>query len=168
MSKDNVSAKTPMIISGSALVLLGVVFLLNGFVPSLSVSRLWPLFMLIPVVFFISPLIENGKKASGVLIPGTILTFLTVYFLVMNYTGWQYATATWPVYLLAPALGLFVFYLFNKEQKGVLVPVGILTVLAVIFFGTTLNNNYATAVCFIALGVLVLVGSFRKKKTKGQ
>jgi hypothetical protein len=168
MGKEKTSGKAMMVVIGAALVVLGALFLLNGVVPVLSIANLWPLFMLIPVVFFIPALVEKGKEASGVLIPGTILVFLTVYFLVLNYTSWDYVSVTWPNFILAPALGLFLFWLFNREQKGILIPVGILTVLTVIFYGTTLKNNYATAACFIVLGVLILAGSFVKKKPKEQ
>lgn len=168
MEKDRTSGQVTMVVFGGALVLLGILFLLNSVVPALSISKLWPLFLLIPVGFFIPAALEKGKDASGVLIPGTILVSLTAYFLVLNYTSWDLVSQTWPTFILIPALGLFVFWLFNRSQKGILVPVVILTSLSVIFYGTTLKNNYATAVCFILMGILLLVLSIRRKKPKGK
>lgn len=162
MKKEAAAGKSMAIVFGSALVLIGGLFLTGSFIPGFSMSKLWPLFMLIPLIFFIPPLVENGKAASGVLIPGTILLFLTVYFLVLNYTSWDFVAQTWPNFILAPALGLFVFYLFNREQKGILVPVTVLTVTAVVFYGLSLKSNIVMAVCFIILGILVLTGSFKK------
>ncbi len=46
----------------------------------------------------------------------------------------------WPGFVFAPAFGLFELYWFGKKEKGLLVPVGILTALSLIFFASSVKE----------------------------
>ncbi len=150
-------------IIGVLLILAGVVFLMSAFIPDFSISKLWPLFLLIPVFIFAQLLIEEGKESYGVLVPGVILLYLTVYFLWLNFTSWGNVSATWPNFLLAPAAGLFCFYIAVR-QTSLLIPVFVLAIIALFFFGGIWRSNYIIALVFIAAGVIILLGPIFKPK----
>jgi hypothetical protein len=75
----------------------------------------------------------SGKnKDAGILVPGGILLFTGLTCQIsMFFDVWGIA---WPGFILAVAIGLFELYLFGNRKKGLLIPVGILTVLSIIFF----------------------------------
>ncbi len=148
---------------GILLILAGIFFLFGSFIPEFNLSKLWPLFMLIPVLIFAQLLLEKKKEAVGVLVPGGILLYLTVYFLWLNFTSWSNSDATWPHYMLAPAFGLFCLYLATRNS-GLLIPVFVLTVLAVLFFGGIYKSSVLIAVFFIGLGVIILIRPLFKKR----
>jgi hypothetical protein len=164
MSEENSGSRLALIVPGAVLVLVGLMVVAGTFVPGLiSMDKIWPLFMLIPVAIFIVNLAQNGRRAEGVLVPLVILTGLTVYFLWLNYTTWGNSASTWPVYILLPGLGLFVLYLSNRAT-ALLIPVSILVGLSVVFFAFTSGNRVAGGVAFIALGVLVILFPFLRGK----
>lgn len=113
----------------------------------------------------------STKKAPGILVPGGILTTLGCLFLFETSTGFAFAHLTWPVYVLAPAIGLLELYLFGTHQKALLIPIAILmTVAAVsfanIFLGSIfrfINMSLIWPVVLIVLGLLLL---FPRKDTK--
>ncbi len=150
---------------GFSLIVIGAILLLGNFFNFLSISKLWPLFMMIPVVIFVPLLMQDFNGSNGVLVPTGILTFLTVYFLWLNFAGWHYVEFTWPNFILAPAVGLFLFYLANR-RKALLIPVFILTTIALVFYGVMFNSKIAIAACFILGGAAILFSSFMHSGSK--
>ena len=125
--------------------------------------RFWPTFVIIPgLIFEIAYFVT--KKAPGILVPGGILTVLGILFYFESFTDWSFSEYTWPIYLLAVAIGLFQFYLFSGKNKGVLIPVFILATIAVIAFACMFlnltsqmyNSGIIIGVIFIALGIFAL------------
>jgi hypothetical protein len=92
-------------------------------------------------------MVQNFKAHYGVLMPAALLTFLTIYFLWLNYTTWENVKYTWPNFLLAPASGLFALYIANRE-KGLLIPVCVLAALAVIFLRDYFSIRHNSWNCF--------------------
>ena len=131
-------------------VVVGFLFIIFGVVLGISLLtdlkfEFWPLFVLIPgLVFEISFFSSSKKSDTGVLVPGGILTVIGLLFFFETITDWEYTAHTWPVYLLAVAVGLFQLYIFGKREKGLLVPIGILTGLFAIFTLGSLSSikNY--------------------------
>ena len=148
---------------GIVLILVGVLLLFGNMVSFLSIEKLWPLFMMIPVVIFISLLLQDFKTNYGVIMPGTLLTFLTIYFIWLNFTSWDNVATTWPNFILAPAAGLFALYLANRE-KGLLIPVCILSAIAAVFYGMLLKSNMVAGIAFLAGGLILFISSFLRKK----
>jgi hypothetical protein len=75
------------------------------------------------------------KKQRGELIPGTILIILGLLFLLPK-LGINFGNL-WPMFILAPGISFFVFYLFSNDRqkiRGVLIPAVITTSIAVLFF----------------------------------
>lgn len=151
------------IVIGITLIIIGIFLFLGNFLNFLSITYLWPFFLMIPVPIFAWLLLQDFRKNYGVLVPTGILTFLTIYFVWLNFAGWSYVDVTWPNFILAPAVGLFMLYLANR-QNGLLIPVFILTATALVFYGTILKSSIAIAAFFILGGLALIYGAFRRKK----
>lgn len=154
------------IIWGVLLIIIGVLILLNKVysINLLSISFLWPLFILIPGLSFEFEYFSSRRDA-GVLVPGGILTTIGVLFLFQTYTNWRFAEIIWPVCVLSVALGLFQLYIFGQKSSGLLIPVFILgTVggigLLTILFGQLLpwlSYSLLFPIIIILLGIYILL-----------
>ena len=77
------------------MILLGVFFL--GVQRGLfDWDEIWPFAMIIPGLAFIISYFKD-RNNYGVLMPGTILTILGVYFLYMEEYGWRHMEELWPI-----------------------------------------------------------------------
>ena len=158
---------------GIILILIGVGAILNNIfnIRFFTIGELWPIFVLIPGLSFEAGYFSRGKE-PGLLVPGGILTTIGVLFFFETFTNWHFSEYTWPVYLLAVAIGLFQLYLFGGRKRGLLVPVFILTTIAVIAFATMLfgsvfywiNTSLIVPIVFISIGVYILLENFSKQK----
>ncbi|MCX8129664.1 MAG: hypothetical protein N3I35_06130 [Clostridia bacterium] len=131
------------IVIGVIFVVLGLLFLINNtglirididfFDIGFLFAKFWPaMFLIIPGLAMHSIFFSGKNKDAGILVPGGILLFTGLTCQVsMLFNVWG---ITWPGFILAVAIGLFELYLFGSRNKGLLIPVGILTVLSVIFF----------------------------------
>lgn len=165
---------------GTILVILGALFLLKNFnilgpfsgMISFGylVGKFWPaLFLILPGLLFHHGYFTGKRKDPGLLVPGGILLVLGIVFQVNMLFGWW--DVTWPLYIFSVAFGLFELYAFGSREKGLLVPVGILSGLSVIFFFAFALPHIFSAgarqvilpVALIAAGLIVLYGGKRKK-----
>jgi len=116
----------------------GILFLVLGIIAllaainaiSLSWDYFWPLFILVPGITFEYSFFNKkskGFKNAGILIPSGILIIVGLLFYINVFFGWHLMGYLWPVFILAPAVGLFQFYLFGPRVKALLIPIGILT-----------------------------------------
>lgn len=156
MNKNGMFWGLILVIGGGCL-LLNNLFDLDLF----SMKRLWPIFILVPGLIFELSYFTN-RNNPGVLVPGGILTVIGLLFFFETLTGWRLAGYTWPVYPLAVAFGLFQLYLASGRNKGSLIPVLILTAVAVIAWVSMLAH---TVLRWVDLGLvipalLVLAGLF--------
>ena len=153
---------------GGILICAGLVGILGYFFDFhiFSMARLWPLFLLVPGLAF-----EYGyfstRNNPGLLVPGGILITLGAVFLAQTYTNWIFAGYMWPFYVLAPAIGLFQLYLFGEHNRGLLIPVGVLTTVAVCgFLGGVfhfINSSMIWPIALIVAGIIVLTGKDNKQ-----
>jgi hypothetical protein len=127
---------------GVILIFIGVLSILNQFFnfDFFSMSTLWPLFILIPGLIFEFSYFTS-RKDPGLLVPGGILTTIGTLFLFETFTNWYFAAYTWPIYPFAVAIGLFQLYLFGNREKGLLVPVFILSAVSFISFASMMFNR---------------------------
>jgi hypothetical protein len=157
---------------GVLLIVIGCLLIINQTfdINFFSMTNFWPLFILIPgLMFEFSYFIS--RKNPGVLVPGGILTTIGLLFFFEILTDWTLAEYTWPVYILAVAIGLFQLYLFSGRPSGLLIPVFILTAVASIsFLGMIFGNVLAWIdfglvgpVIFILLGLYILFRATSKK-----
>jgi hypothetical protein len=142
------------LVIGILFVLVGAFLLFGQRIMHLSIENLWPLFFLIPISLLSVAWIQDREKNEGAVIPVVILTFLMVYFLWLNFTHWGNVEYTWPNFLLAPGLGLLVFY-FTGKKKEVLIPAFILLSLGAIFYSMIYQNSTLIALLMIGTGMIL-------------
>lgn len=162
---------------GGILIVLGVlIFLTNAgllepFWNIFSIGKLWPsIFFILPGLLFHMGFFSGNRRNPGLLVPGGILLVMGVVFQVnMLFGGWD---ITWPVYIFSVAFGLFELYAFGSRDRGLLIPIGILTGLSAIFFISfslkkLLDYNtqsFALPLLLIGIGLIILLGGKRGKQ----
>ena len=153
-------------ILGILLLTIGILLLASnfGFI-EISWQHLWPLFLLVPGILF-----EFGffiyRKDAGLLVPGGILTTYGLLFLSNVIYGWQLMEYLWPVFLLGVAIGLFQLYLFGEREKGLLIPVGILTAISLFFLANHLVNinfRLMAGIILIFIGLVIILKQVQSK-----
>ena len=139
-------------------VVLGLIFVALGLVVIFVgpvMDNFWVMFIWVPGL-----LMEFGgfkKKQEGLLVPGGILLMVALTLtLDVLYKGFI-NSGGWALFVLAPAVGLFQLYLFTgRKNTGLLVPVSILTAVAVVFSITSFTDLGGT---FLIGLVLIIAGA---------
>lgn len=171
---------------GGILIILGILFLLKNFnifnlwdfinfrtifrLIGTLVGRFWPaLFLILPGLLFHSSFFTGTRRNPGVLVPGGILLVLGLVFQInMLFGGWS---ILWPAYIFSVAFGLMELYVFGPRERGLLIPIGILTGISLVFFiafslNRLLNVNtrpFAIPVVLILMGMFVMFGDKGKR-----
>ena len=117
---------------GIALVVLGVLMILNQ-LNLFRFSWIWgfsaPVILFVIAFFSVAGFVSKGPPAAGLLVPAGILAGVGLTLLLGSTFGLM--RFVWPGFILAPAIGLLLLYLFSREHSpGLLVPVGILVTIA--------------------------------------
>jgi len=162
--------KRPSLVPGLLLVLVGIAFLLaNLGVFSIRTDLIWTyLIIIIGAVFWLSFLFDRSRL--GNLMPGSVMLTIGLLFYHASTHGWNTLSYLWPFFILAPAFGFYAMFLFGARERGLLVPAGILTVIALFFFlqGTSRGLKLVWPALIIALGVLFLYRGFRETRENGK
>ena len=123
------------------MICIGVLLILStfGVIPSLGrlMATFWPMILIFISLFFHAGYYSNRKNV-GLLVPGGILLTLGVVFQTSEL--WNMYNVMWPGVILAPAVGLFELYYFGDREKGLLIPIGILSCTSLFFFTFTIRN----------------------------
>jgi len=141
---------------GMTLIFIGTLLILSTFniIPSIGklLSKFWPM-----ILIFISLLFHAGyysnKKDVGLLVPGGILLTLGVVFQTSEL--WNIYNVMWPGIILAPAVGLFELYYFGNRERGLLIPVGILSGISLFFFTFTIGKLSGLSKFIIPVGLII-------------
>lgn len=133
------------------LILLGLSIPIFNF-SFLSQLHLWPLLIFILGLVF-EVIYFSAHRLPGLLIPGGILITLSSLFMFEANTNWFFAEYTWSIYILAPAFGLFQFYLFGEQTKW------LLSLIAILLLATSISffNLIFGQIIFIHFSVLLPV-----------
>ncbi|MTI47021.1 MAG: hypothetical protein FH761_04235 [Firmicutes bacterium] len=147
-------------ITGIILIIIGGVFLLNNFdIIQFDIELHWPLFLLVPgLIFEISYFIR--RKDPGLLVPGGILTIYGLYFYAIEMDAIGNLVESWAVYPLGVAIGLFQLFIFGGRERGLLFPVGILTIVSLFGLSSSfdiLSFNLILGVAFVLFGLYILL-----------
>jgi len=129
-------------IIGAVLVIIGILAIFGniGFLTFSWIFKLtWPTIIIMISVFFFLGYFTKRPQGAGFLVPGG--TLLTIGATLMLGQMFPFLDKfIWPAYIAAPAVGLFLLYLFGERSPGLLVPVGILmTISATCFLSSLLN-----------------------------
>ncbi|MGZ4112479.1 MAG: hypothetical protein ACXVP5_08595 [Tumebacillaceae bacterium] len=153
---------------GFVLVIVGALLALGTTgVLSFTWEMLWPVFVLLPALGFHIAFFSNPRaELAGLLVPGGVTGVVGVFFLYLNVTGWDQMEYLWPVFILAPAVGLFELYLFGTRNPYLLIPVFILTTVSLVFLGVNLLNSMFGTIAGVALIIVGLLAIFGKKDGK--
>ena len=150
---------------GLLLIIIGCLFLMNYLFPQLifTADRAWPFFVLIPGLVFELNYFLTSKNVWS-LIPGGILITLGLVFFFEAFTDWSFAAYFWPLYIFAPVVGLSQFYYFGAKNRKLLIPISILTAVAVVSMIISMlalvSINFISifiAIIFIIGGLLILL-----------
>lgn len=149
------------VITGVALITIGIIFLLPNFT-ELTLRELWPVLMLGPgILFFVSYI--SDKRNYGLLMPGSVLTTYGLLFFFCTIFGWYWMRELWPFYLIGPGIGFFLMYYLGKKETALLVPGAILSLIGVIFLLDSTDYGHLWPLAIIIAGVLLILKSRRKK-----
>ena len=126
----------------------------------------WPLLIILLGALF-EWVYFTDKKNPGLLVPGGIFLIIGLLFEFEMFTDWRFSEYTWPIYPLAVAFGLFQLYLATERPRGLLVPIGILSSIALITWvsyilkalSLIINFGLLIPIIFIVLGLFLI---FRK------
>ena len=141
-----------MLVPAGIMFTLGITFLLGE---TFNYHIIWPGFIAAPAVGLLL-LYIFGKRSSGLLVPiGTLFTIASVCFLSQLFGIWD---ISWPGFIIAPAVGLFLLYLAENQNSGLLIPIFILTAVAVAMFSIFTLGRFAEMSKYLIGGVLVLGG----------
>lgn len=124
--------KKPFSIAAGALcVVLGALWLADSvfYFGFFTMSRLWPLFVLVPGLTF-EYYHYRIAKTPGFLVPGGILTVIGALFFFETFTNWRFAEYTWPIYILAVVAGLAQLSAAVGNPPGLL---GVVAALGLVF-----------------------------------
>lgn len=152
------------LIGGAALIIIGIIFIFNI---TFGWGVMWPLFIAFGGVMAVINYLVNKEDLKDV-VSGVIITFTIAGFFSLFTTGvfsWSDMAWLWPVFLLAPGLGLLAHYFVSKEGE-VLIPAGILITLFVIFIGFSSSElwNY-WPIILIVIGAIIVIANKLGKKT---
>jgi hypothetical protein len=97
-----------LLMPGSILTTLGLLFLYCTIFGWYWMRELWPFYLIGPGIGFLL-MYYFGKKETGLLVPGTILTLLGVIFL-LSFSAYEYL---WPLAIIATGL----FLILRNRKK---------------------------------------------------
>ena len=160
---------------GGIIVILGILFLLKNFHilafdPGWVLSKFWAaIFIILPGVLLHTKFFSGSRRDPGVLVPGGILLVTgTALQIGSLFGGWS---IIWPAFIFSVAFGLFELYYFGNRERGLLIPVGILTGLSALFFmsfslGQLIKFStkpFVLPILLIGIGLAVLLKNRNKK-----
>lgn len=101
---------------GIALVVVGVLVLLGQWLEWSTFG--WPFFIIVPGLIMVAIAFMGGRKASGLVVPGSIVTTVGLILLVQSVTGtfhtWAYA---WGLVLASVGFGAFVHAALRENDE---------------------------------------------------
>jgi hypothetical protein len=153
---------------GIILILIGGIFLAQHFLGFNPWRWLWPYFIVTPGVLFLIAALAFARGASGLAIPGSIITTLGMILLVQNtFDVWRTWAYVWP--LVVPTsigVGIWLHGMLSGQPRAqrtgrVMATVGLWLFLgfAALFEGLVhISGDVSRAVLGPAIGAALIVG----------
>ncbi len=172
MSSSN-TRNTGNLVVALILIGLGALFLLGQFFRFDFWSFAWPLFVIIPGLFFFVGMVLGGKSAGGLAVPGSMVTMVGLILLYQNtfnhWESWAYAWAL--IFPISCGIGLMIYGTWSNRPDQLrtgreMLKVGlILFLVAAVFFELVIGISgrgtivrYVLPVLLIGLGAYLLLG----------
>lgn len=136
--------KERRVLLGFIFICIGIAFFLQkAGVIHISAGSAWPFLFIIMSAGFHAGFIfvKKAPEQAGLLVPGGIFLVLGCLFWFETATGWAYSAMTWPVYIWAPALGLFELWYFGGRKTDALISALILTAAGALCFAGMLMTG---------------------------
>ncbi|MCX7882471.1 MAG: hypothetical protein N2314_04545 [Brevinematales bacterium] len=140
--------------AGALLVLIGSAFLVSSFLPGVSGFSLWPLFLLLPVVNMLAG-VQNRQELAKVIFWVIYLSYLVVFFLILNFLGWDKIEYLWPHFILAAAASFLAEFLVTWEKQK-LWEMFIVALISAYFFVPGLPLQVLGGILLILWGITIL------------
>lgn len=152
-------------VAGILLIVFGGLALASQFFGPFNFwGRLWPLLIVsIGVMFFVG-MLAGGRGASGLAIPGSIITTVGLMMLLQNLTGhWESWSYGWTVIIASVGVGIYIMGVRRDDegqrQSGlqVMKTGAVLFVIFGAFFEMVFNSSQIAQLAF-PIGLIVLGG----------
>lgn len=125
----------------------------------LSSNLIWPMFLIIPGIFF-QLSYKSNKKNIAFLVPGTILTIYGFFFYFNIITKWHFIKTLWPVFPMAIGIGLLKFSIFEKRNYNLLIAsksIVAVSLISMALLNLKLNLNDIFPPLFIIIGLIIII-----------
>lgn len=126
---------------------------------------LWPLIIL-AAGLLLHLLYFNRVLPSIMLVPGGILVTVSILFFLCTLFTWKLMGFLWPGFILAVAVGLYEYYMFDKHSpRGTFILAAIAAAVAAVCFSLTILNTvgvYVVALVLIAVGAFMALNKKRR------
>ncbi|MFN3659630.1 MAG: hypothetical protein ACK4TN_00150, partial [Brevinematales bacterium] len=109
--------------------------------------------------------VQNRKDLAGIIFWATYLTYLVVFFLVLNFIGWETMDRLWPHFIIAAAVSFLAEFFVTGETKKLWETL-IVALIGVYFFIPGLPLQVLGGILLVLWGVKLLIQSllFPSKK----
>lgn len=143
---------------GFGLIIIGILSILVNFnVIDIEFWEFWPFFILVIGLVFEIGYFSSSKKEPGLLVPAGILITISGIFITNIVFGWYMMEYLWPLFIMAPGIGLLQLFLFSKKKEiALLIPIGISLLLGT-YFLLGIFFYFIDFLLFISV-VVILVG----------
>ncbi len=102
---------------GLGLIGLGAIFLVGQFID--IGDFIWPFIIIAIGGLFFAGMLTGGKTASGLAIPGSILTTVGLILLFQNIFGyWEAWTYAWTLILASVGIGIFIHGVWSGQEEA--------------------------------------------------
>lgn len=145
---------------GLLFVFAGILWIANTYlsVQIFNAKNMWPLFVLLPGICFELCYVIT-KKTPGMLLIGGILTITGLLFAFEQFTEWKYSNETWPVYLIALAVGLLQYFLVVKKKSFLIISILLILVAVCAFINMFFGNVFKVVeMAYVVPGIMILIG----------
>ncbi|HOV13427.1 MAG TPA: hypothetical protein PK771_04005 [Spirochaetota bacterium] len=125
--------KKKYIATGICLIIIGATFLIANFIEGFDWRLLWPIFLVIPIIFLTLEYFTSPDAKKNTLFSIFFLLQLLIFFFIWT-TGfhYKYMEKMWTFFIIMPGVALFPLYLVKKEIKLIFISL-ILIIIGTIF-----------------------------------
>jgi len=150
---------------GFPLILIGLLLIVNHFWSVFASVNIWAGILLAVSggMFWIA---SNSKRNRAYYIPAGILFVISLIFFITYFAGSTAIQTIWPMFILAPAFGFFLYYQSKKFKKRPFAfPINYLAIAFVLAVSMQYGGIIVFSALLIAVGLWVMLRSERSTKS---